>query len=196
MEPKFIVIAGVVDRAGNDACTVLKYLPKRTGENNILQTREPGGTPFAEKLRTLLHEDSATSVPEIERHLIWALRIDHEAQIIRPALERGEHVICDSLGYTLLARHEMAPGESSLLHAAFGREQLVGKPTLFIIFTHKDADERVSMAFRNVARALNTGFLPWKTEVVYIDATDPIEASQKLRDVVAHHLEKELAVAG
>ena len=193
MEPKFIVIAGI---AGDGRRTVLQYLPQKTGENNIVRTREPGGTPFAEKLRTLLQQDSATSIPDVERLLIQALRIDHETQVVRPALERGEHVICDSLDYTSLVRHEIAVHEPSVLHTAFGRERLIGKPTLLIILTHKGVDERLSLVFRNVARAMNTGSLPGDTEIVYVDTADPIEASKKLRDVVAHHLEKELAVAG
>lgn len=190
MDSKFIVIAGLINGLRSN---VLKYLPVATGQNGIVLTREPGGTPFAEKVRTLLREDVATSNPAVVRHLIKAMRIDHEDQVIRPSRERGEHVICDSLDYTFLLKPGIVLHEPDLLHSAFDREQLIGKPTMFIVLTHKDADESLSMAFRNIARSMNMGFLPDNTEVIYIDTTDPAEAAQKIRDVIACHLETETA---
>lgn len=193
MNAKFIVIGGVLKDSRSD---VLKYLPRATGKNGIVITREPGGTPFAEKVRTLLWEDLATSIREIERHLIKAMRIDHEAQVIGPARARGEHVICDSLDYTSLTDRPIPVYEPSLLHTAFDREQLGGKPTLFIVLTHKEADERLTMIFRSVASTIDAGFVPGNTEVVYIDTTDPEQAAQEIRDVIACHIETETAVPG
>lgn len=193
MNSKFIVIGGVIKDSRSN---VLKYLPRATGKNGIVITREPGGTPFAEKVSTLLWEDLATSIREIDRHLIKAMRIDHEDRVIGPALKRGDHVICDSLDYTLLADRPIPVHEPSLLHTAFDREQLAGKPTLLIVLTHKEADERLAMIFRNVASTIDAGFIPWDTEVVYVDTTDPEQAAQEIRDVIAHHLETETAVPG
>ncbi len=59
----------------------------------VVRTREPGGTPLAEKIRALvLHEpmDALT-----EALLMFAARRDHLAQIIAPALARGDVVLCD-----------------------------------------------------------------------------------------------------
>lgn len=59
----------------------------------VVTTREPGGTPLAEKLRTLfLHEpmDALT-----ESLLVFAGRRDHLQQVIEPALARGDVVLCD-----------------------------------------------------------------------------------------------------
>jgi dTMP kinase len=56
-------------------------------------TREPGGTPLAEKLRIMVLGDAMD--PLTESLLIFAARRDHLANVILPALERGEVVLCD-----------------------------------------------------------------------------------------------------
>lgn len=61
-----------------------------------LVTREPGGTPLAEKLRALLLEPQHAPVGAIEELLIFfAARASHVADVIRPALRRGRWVLCD-----------------------------------------------------------------------------------------------------
>ena len=56
-------------------------------------TREPGGTPLAEKLRTMLLHDAMD--PLSEALLIFAARRDHLVNVITPALVRGDVVLCD-----------------------------------------------------------------------------------------------------
>ncbi|MHA3976831.1 dTMP kinase [Halovulum sp. GXIMD14794] len=59
-------------------------------------TREPGGSPGAEEIRRLLVEgDPGRWSPETEILLFTAARRDHLERLIRPALDRGEIVICD-----------------------------------------------------------------------------------------------------
>lgn len=59
----------------------------------VVMTREPGGTPLAEKLRELvLHQPMD---PLTEALLIFAGRRDHLQQVIEPALARGDVVLCD-----------------------------------------------------------------------------------------------------
>jgi dTMP kinase len=63
---------------------------------DVLLTREPGGTPFAEKLRDLILGGGAKeSGPFAEALLFCAARIDHIDRVIRPALGSGRIVICD-----------------------------------------------------------------------------------------------------
>lgn len=57
-------------------------------------TREPGGTPLGEEIRRLILSQK-TAAPETELLLFAAARIEHLAQVIRPALERGAWVVCD-----------------------------------------------------------------------------------------------------
>jgi dTMP kinase len=62
----------------------------------VVMTREPGGTPRAERLRELLLEQSAEPMPPIcELLLMFAARATHIANVIEPALRRGEWVVCD-----------------------------------------------------------------------------------------------------
>ncbi len=63
---------------------------------DLLLTREPGGTPLAEDIRALLlapREETVT--PEAEVLLVYAARAQHVAQVIRPALARGQCVLSD-----------------------------------------------------------------------------------------------------
>lgn len=59
----------------------------------VTLTREPGGTPLAEKLRTLVLNDPMDAMTEAL--LVFAARRDHLQQVIEPALSRGDVVLCD-----------------------------------------------------------------------------------------------------
>ena len=59
----------------------------------VTLTREPGGTPLAEKLRALVLNDSMDAMTEAL--LVFAARRDHLLTVIEPALARGEVVLCD-----------------------------------------------------------------------------------------------------
>jgi dTMP kinase len=59
----------------------------------VTVTREPGGTPLAEKLRALALNDAMDALTEAL--VMFAARRDHLVQVIEPALARGEVVLCD-----------------------------------------------------------------------------------------------------
>jgi dTMP kinase len=65
----------------------------RTQGRAVTLTREPGGTPLAEKLRTLVLNDPMDAMTEAL--LVFAARRDHLQQVIEPALSRGDVVLCD-----------------------------------------------------------------------------------------------------
>ncbi len=60
---------------------------------SVTPTREPGGTPLAEQLRSLVLNDPMDALTEAL--LIFAARRDHLQQVIEPALARGDVVLCD-----------------------------------------------------------------------------------------------------
>ena len=62
----------------------------------VLVTREPGGTPRAERLRTILLERDTEAMPQAcELLLMFAARATHLDNLVRPAVRRGAWVLCD-----------------------------------------------------------------------------------------------------
>ncbi|WP_198243907.1 dTMP kinase [methane-oxidizing endosymbiont of Gigantopelta aegis] len=62
----------------------------------VVKTREPGGTPLAEKIRQLLLETHDEAVdPMAELLMMFAARAQHIRHVIKPALARGDWVLCD-----------------------------------------------------------------------------------------------------
>ncbi|VXB73889.1 dTMP kinase [Massilia sp. 9I] len=89
---KFITFEGI-DGAGKSTHIgfVAEFLASRG--KTVVSSREPGGTPLGEKLRDLLlHEKMHL---ETEALLMFASRREHIAQVIAPALERGDWVLSD-----------------------------------------------------------------------------------------------------
>jgi dTMP kinase len=70
-----------------------KLMQERHPDRDVVMTREPGGTPLGEQLRTLLLD--APMHLETEALLMFAARREHIAQVIEPALQAGKIVISD-----------------------------------------------------------------------------------------------------
>ncbi|WP_133103916.1 dTMP kinase [Psychrobacter sp. DD43] len=77
--------------------TAIEQLCARLQARGIdyLRTREPGGSPFAERLREILLDPNTAINDDTELLLMFAARCDHMQQVILPALQRGTWVICD-----------------------------------------------------------------------------------------------------
>lgn len=92
---KFITVEGI---EGTGKSTNIEFLTSLIEDNGfeVLHTREPGGTPMAEKIRQLLLEHGHEPLPEIaELLLFFASRSLHLRNAIIPALEEGKWVVCD-----------------------------------------------------------------------------------------------------
>ncbi len=99
----FITFEGI---EGSGKTTQIKRLTERLRQQGykVLQTREPGGCPIADQIRSiLLHPDNAAMVSRAELLLYAAARAQHIEQIVRPALQNGEIVICDRFTDATLA---------------------------------------------------------------------------------------------
>ncbi len=95
MKGLFVTLEGP---EGAGKSTNREYLAERLRARgvDVVLTREPGGTPLAERIRELLlTPDDEPMAVDTELLLVFAARAQHLAQVIRPALERGAVVLCD-----------------------------------------------------------------------------------------------------
>ncbi|MGY0560768.1 dTMP kinase [Luteimonas sp. A277] len=190
--PRFVSLEG---GEGAGKTTVLGTLRRAlaTGGDEVVLTREPGGTPLAETIRSLLldpgHEPAA---PETELLLMFAARAQHVREVIRPALQRGAWVLCDRFtdssyayqgggrrldaGLIETLEHAVVglrPGLTLLLDldVVTGRERTRGRD-LVPDRIERERDgffERVRAVFRDRAAAEPSRFR-------VIDAAQPVEA--------------------
>ena len=95
MPGKFITIEG---GEGAGKSTMMQRVAAWLGAHGhrVVQTREPGGTDLAEKVRDILLDKNTVGLSgQAELLLVFAARAQHLAELIRPALQRGETVLCD-----------------------------------------------------------------------------------------------------
>ncbi|MCK4842623.1 MAG: dTMP kinase [Methylococcales bacterium] len=92
---KFITLEGGEGVGKSTNLSYIKQLLENAGKK-VVTTREPGGTPFAEKIRQLLLENADEAISEkAELLLMFAARAQHINQVIEPALAEGRWVLCD-----------------------------------------------------------------------------------------------------
>jgi dTMP kinase len=91
----FITLEGIEGAGKSTQLSVVRHLLEERGIPAIT-TREPGGAPVAERIRTLLLDSSCKGMAtDTELLMMFAARAEHLARKIRPALERGTWVLCD-----------------------------------------------------------------------------------------------------
>lgn len=106
MKGKFITFEGCEGVGKSTQLRLIKQYLEQSGQTAVF-TREPGGTPLAEKIRSIILGEEMSA--ETEAELFAAARCDHIKNLILPALEAGKTVICDR--YV----------DSSLAYQGFGR---------------------------------------------------------------------------
>jgi len=141
MSGKFITFEGI-DGAGKS--THIDYLAERLRARGltVVATREPGGTPLGERLREMLLQEKMHL--ETEALLMFAARREHLAQVIEPALARGDWVISDRFT------------DASFAYQGGGRHLDLGKLETLERWVHPHLQPDLTLLFDvplNVARA-------------------------------------------
>jgi len=189
---KFIVLEGG-ERSGKGSA--VKYLKKAFTKENVLFTREPGGTPFAELVRTwFLTQDVS---PATELLMLFAARLDHAERVIAPALKRGIHVVCErwsasTYAYQVVGRKDLE--SKSLFSMLERRVDEVASPDLYVYLevsaetgekrlkmerARRDRIERAGLAFHRRVRAGYDAYFLGRS-VVRVDATIGLESFSRL----------------
>lgn len=122
---------------------------------SVVRTREPGGSPGAETLRNLIlnpPDNVGGWKPTAEALLFYAARSDHLERTIRPALERGDWVICDRFSDSTRA-YQVAAGGVAAEHFDALERVVVGAdgPELTLVLDLPMDIARTRMKVRAVA---------------------------------------------
>lgn len=139
MESKYIVFDGM---DGSGKGTQMELLKKELP--NVVFTREPGGTPFAEEIRKLVRDNplAGQSTPLNNFLLFWAAREDVMHNRIMPALREGKHVFSDRGDSSTFAFQLIGEEQKDLLDLflilrqkfVFNMNRDRCEPDLYIIF--------------------------------------------------------------
>jgi len=116
----------------------------------MLVSREPGGTAFGRSLRSMLLDPAAANIaPWAELFLYLADRAQHAREVIVPALERGEWVICDRFADATLAYQGCGRGlDAAFIRDASDRAAVGLVPDLTLLLDFDDLSVGIDRARR------------------------------------------------
>jgi dTMP kinase len=137
----FIVFEGP---EGAGKSTQIKHLVTKLRETlEVVQTREPGGTPAADAIRKVLLDPELTISPLTEVLLYSASRAQHVEEVIKPALENNKVVVCDRFFGTSIAYQGYGRGlELDFIYDLTKRVTQGITPDLFLLL---DIDPQVGL---------------------------------------------------
>lgn len=110
MTPGFFITFEGADGSGKTTQLARLAAWCREQGYQVTLTREPGGTPTAERIRSLVLEPGLTIDTKTEALLYLAARAEHVAQVIKPALEAGQIVLCDRFADSTLVYQGLTRG--------------------------------------------------------------------------------------
>ncbi len=91
----FITLEGIEGAGKSSQIGAVTRVLREAG-HEVITTREPGGSPLGEEIRSLLlSARDGGMAEETELLLVFAARAEHLSRVIRPALDRGQWVLCD-----------------------------------------------------------------------------------------------------
>jgi dTMP kinase len=144
--PRLISLEGGEGAGKTSALVAVRELLQSRGHEVVL-TREPGGTPLAERIRELLLSPREEALaPETELLLMFAARAQHVREVIRPALQRGAFVVSDRFTDSSYAYQADGRGLDRALVEELERKVVGLKPGLTLLL---DLDVREGRARAN-----------------------------------------------
>ena len=153
---QFITLEGVDGCGKSTQARLLGDRLRRLGLR-VTETREPGGTPLGMALRLVLLDPAHNTItPQSELLLYLADRIQHLKQVIRPALQRGDVVLCDRYHDATVAYQSHARGLSLEPLAAYIQAEIAPTQpnlTLWLDVDLNVAKERID--HRNAQQSRN-----------------------------------------
>ncbi|MFZ7159089.1 dTMP kinase [Avibacterium gallinarum] len=188
---KFIVIEGLEGAGKTTARDAIVEVLAREGIDDVVFTREPGGTPLAEKLRHLIKYETEEPVTDkAELLMLYAARIQLVENVIKPALATGKWVVADrhdlsSQAYQGGGRQIDAQLLQSLKHTVLG--DFAPDLTLYLDLDPEiglarargrgelDRIEQQEIAFFQRTRARYLALVKDDPKAVIINAEQPIE---------------------
>lgn len=206
MNSKFIVIEGLEGAGKTTARDTVVATLRAQGINDIVFTREPGGTPLAEKLRDLIKQgiDGEVLTDKAEVLMLYAARVQLVENVIKPALARGSWVVGDRHDLSSQAYQGGGRGIDSNLMTSL-RDTVLGEfrpdltlyldlpPTVGLARARArgelDRIEQESLAFFERTRARYLELAASDSSIKTIDASQPLEqVSESIRRVLKQWL--------
>lgn len=188
-EGYFISFEGGDGSGKSTQIQILREFLEEKGYDVIL-TREPGGTPISEKIRSIILDKANSEMDDMTEALLYAAaRAQLVSQIIRPALEEGKVVICDrfvdsSMAYQAYAR---GLGDSVKTINAFAVGDCMPDLTILLKVNPQVGSsrignrerDRIELASSDFHKKVYEGYLQleklYPERIVGIDAADTIE---------------------
>lgn len=137
---------------GTGKSTQLRLLADhlRASGRRVLVSREPGGTAFGRSLRSMLLDPAAATIsPWAELFLYLADRAQHAREVVVPALERGEWVVCDRFADATVAYQGFGRGlDPAFIRDASDRAAAGLVPDLTLLLEFEDVSEGIARARR------------------------------------------------
>lgn len=141
--PRFISLEGGEGAGKTSALAAIRNVLQARGFD-VVVTREPGGTPLAERIRELLlNAKDEPLAPETELLLMFASRAQHVREVVQPALQRGAFVLSDRFTDSSYAYQGAGRGLDPEWIAALERRAVGVRPGLTLLL---DLDVRVGRA--------------------------------------------------
>ncbi|MBD2805123.1 dTMP kinase [Xenorhabdus sp. ZM] len=209
MNSKFIVIEGLEGAGKTTAIQTVMETLQQHGISDLILTREPGGTPLAEKLRELIKQgvEGELLTDKAEVLMIYAARVQLVENVIKPALSNGKWVIGDRHDLSSQAYQGGGRGIDQNLMASL-REAALGDfyPDLTVYLDlppeiglqrarergELDRIEKESLDFFHRTRERYLELVEKDRRIKKVDATQPLSKVQDdIRQVVSQWLQEQ-----